>query len=86
MKAHIEIMHKRSTQQSISVNANALLGFGQIKDEDHSKKIKQDRPKLEDTEGKDYGYYFTNKYQMVHQSHPERGGRGGRGGRGRGGA
>jgi hypothetical protein len=42
---------------------------------------------LQDKEGVDFKYYFTNKYQLTHlKQHDERGGRGrGRGGRGRGG-
>lgn len=71
VKAHLDIMHNRNRSATNTVNATALLGFRVDDDfdaEDRKKKIvKKERVVLQDMEGVDFKYYFTNKYQMVHQ-------------------
>lgn len=63
------------------MNANALLGFGQARTEEPKR---EERPKLKDTEGVDFHYYFSQKYQNIHANRGKKSDRGGKG-RGRGG-
>jgi hypothetical protein len=52
MISHINILHKKSNATSSVINANALLGFGSIKEADEEEKQKykgqkrDERPKL----------------------------------------
>lgn len=66
VKAHLDIMHNRNRSATNTVNATALLGFKAEDDyelEDRKKKIvKKERVALQDSEGVDFKYYFTNKY------------------------
>ena len=67
MISHINILHKKSNSTSAVINANALLGFGGgAADEEEKPKQKgfkkDERPKLQDKEGVDFNFYFTQKY------------------------
>jgi hypothetical protein len=65
VKAHLEIMHIRGRTQTTNVNATALLGFRGADDEEDKftrKKVVKEKKELQDKEGVDFKYYFTNKY------------------------
>jgi len=80
-KAHVDIIHRN---KDTKIKANTLLGFQTDATEAPRKKFEEKRElvELQDNEGKDFSFYFSQRYQMIHQ-HKERSERGGRG-RGRG--
>ena len=94
LQAHLNIVHTKKSVEA-KVNANALLGF-RVHDEEekasstyekrgkNDKNNKEDKKqkKLQDTEGVDFAYYFSQKYMNEHTKFTDRGRGRGRGGRG----
>lgn len=88
VQVHLDLVHKNKDLSK--VNANSLLSFGYDEDkyDAQKKREKAEKPKINDDEGVDFGFYFSRKYQMAHNN-TARGGKDrgrGRGGRGRGAA
>lgn len=63
LQAHIDIEHRGRDRTAIK--ANALLGFDY--DEQKAKpKVKHDKVEIKDSEGVDFSFYFSEKYNLVH--------------------
>ena len=68
MQAHVDIEHKSKEKQ---IKANALLGF-EYNEKDHNKEktnpkfAKAKKFEIKDQEGVDFNFYFSEKYNFVH--------------------
>lgn len=71
VSAHLEIMHRKTDSK---INANTLLNFQDGKDENvrKHKPVKEAVFELKDEEGKDFNFYFSQKYQMIHAKNKDR--------------
>lgn len=64
LQAHVDIEH-RSKEKAIK--ANALLGFEYDQNEKKPKKFNNnERVEIKDSEGVDFGFYFSERYNFVH--------------------
>ena len=61
MQAHVDIEHRSKEKH---IKANALLGFEYDQKEN---KYKKDRVEIKDQEGVDFSFYFSEKYNFIHE-------------------
>lgn len=60
LQAHVDIEHRSKDKV---IKANALLGF----EYDQKKpKYKETKVEIKDSEGVDFSFYFSEKYNLVH--------------------
>jgi hypothetical protein len=62
LQAHVDIEHKSKQKQ---IKANALLGFEY--DPKENKHKKQTKMEIKDQEGVDFSFYFSEKYNLIHE-------------------
>ena len=63
MQTHINIEHRARDKH---VNANVLLAFDYDKDEKRKNK-KFQKTEIRDSEGVDFSFYFSEKYNLIHE-------------------